>query len=77
MRALVYATRRERVESSSSSDDGGHRSEKSIASCALPEEQAVKEHGVQARPGSSIERLSKMRRRRRGEYRYCKVTPEV
>ena len=40
VRALVYATRRERVESSSSSDDGGHRSEKTIASRALPEEQA-------------------------------------
>ena len=32
---------------------------------------------MQARPGSTIERLSKMRRRRRGEYRLCKVTPEV
>eukprot|EP00966_Prymnesium_polylepis_P289923 6696723-Prymnesium_polylepis.1 len=78
VRALVYATRRERVESSSSSDDyGGHRSEKSISSTALPEELAVKELGVQARPGSSIERISRMGKRRRGETRLVKVSPEV
>lgn len=41
IRALVYATRREQLESSSSSDDdAGHYSSRAIASRALPEAQA-------------------------------------
>ena len=74
---MVYATRRERVDSSSSDDDCGHHSSADLRATALPEEQAVKERGLQARPGPSIERLSKMRRRRRGEYRLRKVSPPV
>ncbi|KAL1527693.1 hypothetical protein AB1Y20_009079 [Prymnesium parvum] len=78
VKALVYATRKERVESSSSSEEeGGHRSSRKIGSRALPEEQAVKELGVQARPGASIEHIKTVRGRRRGEYRLCKVVPEV
>ena len=76
VRALIFATRRVRVDSSSSDDDAPSRRSDDLAARALPEKQAVKEFGVQARAGGAVERLSKYHRRR-GDYRYEKVRPEV
>ena len=45
----VFATRRVRVDDSSSDDEQGHSSSGAITATHLPEKQAVKEYGVQAR----------------------------
>jgi hypothetical protein len=68
-----------RLDSSSSDSDDGkrRRSSASLGVRALPEKQAIKELGVQARAGGQIERLPAYRRRRRGDYRLEKVKPEV
>ena len=77
--AVVYATRRVRLDESSSDDDDprSRRSSAAIGARALPEKAAVKEFGVQARAGSSVGRLPRYRRRRRGDHRYEKVSPEI
>ena len=73
----VFATRRVRVEDSSSDDEQGHSSSGAITATRLPEKQAVKEYGVQARAGGPVERVPRYRRRRRGEWRLEKVKPAV
>ena len=60
----VFATRRVRVEDSSSDDEQGHSSSGAITATRLPEKQAVKEYGVQARAGGPVERVPRYRRRR-------------
>ena len=45
----IFATRRVRVDDSSSDDEQGHSSSGAITATHLPEKQAVKEYGVQAR----------------------------
>jgi len=76
--AAIFATRRVRLESSSSDDGAGFRdSAAAIGARALPEKVAIKEYGVQARPGGAVEELPRYRRRRRGEYRLEKIKPEV
>lgn len=82
VKALIYATRRVRIESdeSDSSDEDYHRSRRSISAlgvCALPEKVAIKELGVQSSAGGAIERVRSHGRRRRGEYRLEKIKPEV
>ena len=73
----VFATRRVRVDDSSSDDEQGHSSSGAITATRLPEKQAVKEFGVQARAGGPVERVPRYRRRRRGEWRLEKVKPAV
>ena len=77
--AAIFATRHVRLEESSSDhdDDPARRSSAHISARALPEKAAVKEFGVQARAGGAIEQIPRYRRRRRGDYRLEKVTPEV
>jgi len=76
--AAIFATRHVRLEESSSDDDDpARRSSAHISARALPEKAAVKEFGVQARAGGAIEQIPRYRRRRRGDYRLEKVTPEV
>ena len=53
-----------RVEDSSSDDEQGHSSSGAITATRLPEKQAVKEYGVQARAGGPVERVPRYRRRR-------------
>jgi len=77
VRVLIYATRRVRVDNSSSDEEAGHYSSNTIAVRALPEKAAIKELGVQARAGSRLESLPHYRRRRRGDYRLEKVTPHI
>ncbi len=75
--AVIFATRRVRMEESSDEDDPVRRSSAHIRARALPEKTAVKEYGVQARAGGAIEQMPQYRRRRSGDYRLEKVTPEV
>lgn len=76
--ALIFATRRVRLESSSDEDeDVGRASSDALGVRALPEKMAVKEFGVQARAGGAVERLPKYKRRRRGDYRLERIKPEV
>lgn len=79
VRFAVFATRRVQLDASSSEDESPARGRRGpeLGVRALPEKQAVKELGVQARAGGSIETLPRHRRHRRGEYRYEKVKPEV
>mmetsp|Transcript_59158 Transcript_59158/g.135681 ORF Transcript_59158/g.135681 Transcript_59158/m.135681 type:complete len:265 (-) Transcript_59158:184-978(-) len=77
VRVLIFATRRVRVDESSSDEEAGHKSSAAIGVRALPEKAAIKELGVQARPGSCVERIQRRRGHRRGEYRLEKVCPEV
>ena len=80
VKALIYATRRIRMESDSGSDsDGrtGHQSYAALEARALPEKQAVKEYALQARAGGLVESIARHQRRRRGDYRLEKVKPEV
>lgn len=77
VRVLVFATRQVRADESSSDEEAGHKSSAAIGVRALPEKAAVKEFGVQARPGSCVERIQRRRGHRRGEYRLEKVCPEV
>ena len=79
VRALIYATRRVRLDhTDSESDDGYHRrSSDTLGLQALPEKQAIKELGIQSRAGGAVEHLPRYRRRRRGDYRLEKVKPEV
>ena len=77
VRAVIFATRRVRVESSDDESDlPPRRSSAALGARALPEKQAVKELGVQSRAGGAIERVPSCHRRR-GEYYYEKVKPEV
>lgn len=82
VRALIYATKRVRIESdeSDSCDEDYHRSRRGVDALgvrALPEKVAIKELGVQSRAGGAIERVRSHGRRRRGEYRLEKIKPEV
>jgi len=77
VKATVFATRRVRLDSSSSDDDERNtRSSAGLGVRPLPEKVAIKEHGVQARAGGQIESVPRYRRRRRGDYRLEK-TEEV
>ena len=82
VRALIYATKRVRIESdeSDSCDEDYHRSRRGVDALgvrALPKKVAIKELGVQSRAGGAIERVRSHGRRRRGEYRLEKIKPEV
>ena len=50
----VYATRRVRVDDSSSDDEYGHRSSSAITATRLPEKQAAKEYGGPLRASSLL-----------------------
>ena len=69
----VFATRRVRVEDSSSDEEQGHSSSGAITATRLPEKQAVKEYGVQARAST----LTRTRTRARARARTPSPSPSL